>query len=51
MKAQLCIVEAAVQPDYEEEGWTGDTRFDRLDGSSDEGALVAQVDVRFTGVF
>lgn len=36
----------------EREGWTGNTRFDPLDGSSDKGTLVPQeykLDVRFTG--
>jgi casein kinase 1 len=36
----------------EREGWTGDTRFDPLDGSSDKGTLVPEeykLDVRFTG--
>jgi len=35
----------------EREGWTGDTRFDPLDGSSGKGTLVPeeyQLDVRFT---
>lgn len=36
----------------EREGWTGDTSFDPLDGSSDKGTLVPEeykLDVRFTG--
>ncbi|KAG2063898.1 hypothetical protein BDR04DRAFT_1110945 [Suillus decipiens] len=36
----------------EREGWTGDMRFDPLDGSSDKGTLVPEeykLDVRFTG--